>query len=287
MNSNEVQQKWIRAEDIPPKDLAEARIQLHHALQLVADAGRKLGFDGDTEFLPPAEGLGTEMARGKGPFRVALGIADFALHVTDRDGAPTDSFPLEGKTYAEGVAWLRSTLDGLGADGAKVTGATPYDIPSHKVADGAPFAALPPAVWRKLATYYANAWRVLTYISEITPDCPAPPRCSSETLAYEARLSPVEEVEIAIGFRPGDDLRDEPFHYVAIFPRPKIGEDEIDELDELEGGGEWADDDWFGAVQTGSAYTIYDSESVQAASATSFFDSALEQARGLIGLGED
>src|SRR4029453_13443315 len=99
MNSNEVQQKWVRAEDIAPKDLAEARIQLHHALQLVADAGRKLGPDGhtevppppplaepgpnpapagDTEFLLPAQGLATGEARGDGPFRVALGVADFA-----------------------------------------------------------------------------------------------------------------------------------------------------------------------------------------------------------------
>lgn len=287
MNSNEVQQKWIRAEDLAPPDLASARVQLHHALQLVADAGRKLGFDGDTEFLAAVQGLGTDFSRGSdGPFRVALGIADFALHVTDRDGASTQDFPLEGKTYAEGVAWLKKTLDGLGADGAKITGKTPYDIPPHKVADGAPFAPPPPAVWRKLAAYYANAWRVLTYLSEITPDCSAP-RCSSETLAYEGRLSPIEDVELAIGFRPGDELRDEPFHYVAILPRPKIGEDEIDELDELEGGGEWVDDDWFGAVQTGSAYTIYDSESVQAASATSFFDSALEQSKRLIGLGEE
>ena len=287
MNSNEVQQKWVRAEDIAPKDLAEARLQLHHALQLVADASRKLGFDGDTEYLEGAQGLGTEIARGDGPFRVALGIADFALHATDRDGKPTASFPLAGNTYADGVAWLRSTLDALGADGAKITGATPYDIPSHKVADGAPFAPLAPAVWRKLAAYYGNAWRVLTYLSEITPDCPMPPRCSSETLAYEARLSPIEDVEIAIGFRPGDELRDEPFHYVAILPRPRIAEHAVDELDELEGGGEWADEDWFGAIQTGSAYTLYDSESVQAAAATSFFDSALEQARGLIGLGEE
>ena len=286
MNSNEVQQKWIRAEDVLPRELAEARVQLHHALQLVADAGRKLGFDGDTEFLLPVSGLATDVARGEGPFRVALGIADFALHVTDRDGASTSRFPLTGRTYAEGVAWLRSTLDALGADGAKITGATPYDLPSHKVADGAPFAALPDAVWRRLAAYYANAWRVLTYLSEITPDCSAP-RCSSETLAYEGRLSPIEGVEIAIGFRPGDAFRDEPFHYVAIEPRPAIREDAVDELEELEGGGEWADDEWFGAVQTGSAYTIYDSESVQAASATSFFDSALEHARALIGLADD
>jgi hypothetical protein len=286
MNSNEVQQKWVRAEDVAPKDLAEGRIQLHHALQLVADASRKLGFDGDTEWIPAAQGLGTEIARGDGPFRVALGIADFALHLTDRDGNPTKSFPLEGKTYADGVEWLRSALDAAGADGAKITGKTPYDVPSHKVADGAPFAPPPAAFWKKLAAYYANAWRVLTHLSEITPDTTAP-RCSSETLAYESRLSPIEDVELALGFRPGDDLRDEPFHFVAILPRPKIGEDEIDELEELEGGGEWVDDDWFGAVQTGSAYTIYDSESVQAASATSFFDSALEQSKALIGLGEE
>jgi hypothetical protein len=40
-------------------------------------------------------------------------------------------------------------------------------------------------------------------------------------------------------------------------------------------------------VLPGSAYTIYDSESVQAASATSFLDSALEQVRKLAGVGEE
>ena len=286
MNSNEVQQGWERAADIAPAQLGEARVQLHHALQLVADAGRKLAADADTEYLPAARGLATGVARGKGPFRAALGIGDFSLHLTDAEGKPQKSLPLAGKTYAEAVAWLRSELDALGADGAKVTGKTPYDLPSHKILDGAPFA--PPAadVLRKLAAYIANAWRVLTYFSEITPDC-STPRCSSETFAYESSLSPAEGVEIAIGFQPGDAERREPYFYVALLPRPRLDEDGIDALDELEGGGEWTDEEWFGAVLPGSAYTIYDSESVQAASATSFLDSALEQVRNLAGVGEE
>jgi hypothetical protein len=286
MNSNEVQQGWERAADIAPVPLGEARVQLHHALQLVADVGRKLAGDADTEYLPTTRGLATGMARGTRPFRAVLGIGDFALHLTDLEGKPLTSLALAGKTYADAVAWLRAELDGLGADGAKVTGQTPYDLPPHKILDGAPFA--PPAedVLRKLTVYIANAWRVLTYVSEITADCGAP-RCSSETLAYESRVSPAEGIEIAIGFQPGDAERREPYFYVALLPRPDLGEDEFDELEELEGGGEWTDEDWFGAVLPGSAYTIYDSESVQAASATSFFDSALEQVRGLAGLGEE
>jgi hypothetical protein len=39
-------------------------------------------------------------------------------------------------------------------------------------------------------------------------------------------------------------------------------------------------------VLSGSAYTIYDSEMRQAAAAASFFDSALEQARVLLGVAE-
>jgi hypothetical protein len=45
MNSNEVQQGWERAADIAPAQLGEARVQLHHALQLVSEAGRKLAAD--------------------------------------------------------------------------------------------------------------------------------------------------------------------------------------------------------------------------------------------------
>lgn len=286
MNSNEVQQGWERAADIAPAQLGEARVQLHHALQLVADARRKLAADADTEYLPATRGLATGIARGKGAFRVALGIADFALQITDIEGKPQKSLPLAGKTYDEAVAWLRAELDAIGADGAKVTGKTPYDLPPHKILDGAPFAPPPADVLRKLTAYFANAWRVLTYFSEITLDYTTP-RCSSETFAYEGSLSPAEGIEITIGFQPGDAERREPYLYVALSPRPRLDEDGIDDLEELEGGGEWTDEDWFGAVLPGSAYTIYDSESVQAASATSFFDSALEQSRALVGLADD
>jgi hypothetical protein len=286
MNSNEVQQGWERAADVPPAKLAEARVQLHHALQLVADVGRKLATDADTEYLPATRGLATGTFRGKGPMRAALGIGDFALHLTDAEGKSQTSLALAGKTYADAVAWLKAELDALGADGAKVTGKTPYDLPPHKILDGAAFAPPSEDVLRKLVPYFANAWRVLTYVSQITADC-TPPKVSSETLAYEGRFSPAESVEIAIGFRPGDAEREEPYLYVALLPRPHLDEDQIDDLEELEGGGEWTDEDWFGAVLPASAYTIYDSESVQAASATSFFDSALEQVRALAGVGEE
>jgi hypothetical protein len=286
MNSNEVQQGWERAADIAPAQLGEAREQLHHALQLVSEAGRKLAADAETDYLPTARGLATGIARGKGAFRVALGIGDFALHLTDIDGKPQKSLPLAGKTYAEAVAWLRAELDAIGADGAKITGKTNHDLPPHKVVDGAPFAPPGADVMQKLAAYFANAWRVLTYFSEITPDC-STPRCSADTFAYEGRVSPAEGVEIAIGFQPGDAECREPYLYVALLPRPDLDEDGIDDLEELEGGGEWTDEEWFGAVLPGSAYTIYDSESVQAASATSFLDSALEQVRGLAGVADE
>jgi hypothetical protein len=126
----------------------------------------------------------------------------------------------------------------------------------------------------------------LSFVSESTPDCTAP-RCSAAAFAYESRTSPAEGVEIAIGFRPGDAEHNEPFLYVALAPRPRFRVDEIDDLAELEGGGEWNDEDWFGAVLPGSAYTIYDTEPVQAASVLSFFDSALEQLRSLAGLDDE
>lgn len=288
MNPNEVRQGWEHAEDVAPAQLSEARVQLHYALQVVADAGRKLAGDADTDFLPAARGLATGVARGTGmPFRVALGIADFALVVTDAEGKPGRRLPLAGKTLAEAVAWLRAALDAQGADGSKVKGDTGVDLPPHKLADGAPFSPPGPEVWRKLCVHFANAWRVLTCVSEMTADC-SPPRCSPETLAYEGRISPVEGVEIAIGFRPGDAERDEPYLYLALAPRPDhLDEDAVDELEELEGGGEWTDEEWFGAVLPGSAFTVYDAASAQAAAATAFFDSALEQTRGLLRLAEE
>lgn len=290
MDSKQVERQigrgWERAVDIAPAKLAEARIQLHCALQLVADVGRKLADDADTEYLPAARGLATGLARGTRPFRAALGIGDFALHLTDAEGKPGKSLPLAGKTYAAAVRWLRAELDALGADGAKVTGNTPYDLPPHKILDGAPFAPPGEDVLRELAVHFSNAWRVLRFVSESTPDCSAP-RCSAEAFAYESLTSPAEGIDIAIGFRPGSAERNEPFFYVAFAPRPKLGAGEIDDLAELEGGGEWNDEEWFGAVLPGSTYTIYDTESAQAAAVLAFFDSALERLRILAGLEDE
>lgn len=282
----QIERGWECAADIAPGLLAEARVQLHHALQLVADVGCKLADDADTVYLPAAHGLATGLARGTRPFRAALGIGDFALHLADAEGEPARSLPLAGKTYAAAVRWLRAELDALGADGAKVTGNTPYDLPPHRILDGAPFTPPGEDVLRELATHFSNAWRVLRFVAENTPDCSAP-CCSAAAFACESRTSPAEGIDIAIGFRPGDAERDEPYFYVALAPRPKLGADEIDDLAELEGGGEWNDEDWFGAVLPGSAYTIYDTESAQAASVLAFFDSALEQLRTLAGLEEE
>lgn len=286
MNAEDVQQGWEVAADIAPAPLGEARVQLHHALQLVADVGRKLANDAETAYLPNARGLATGLARGRRPLRAALGIGEFAVHLTDAEGKPARSLPLAGQTYAAAVGWLRTELAALGADGAKVNGATPYDLPPHKLMDGAPFA--PPAadILEKLAVHFANAWRVLSVVSENTIDCPAP-RCSPATFAFETRTSPAEDVELAIGFRPGDAERSEPFFYVALAPRPRLRSRELDDLAELEGGGEWTDEEWFGAVLPGSAYTIYAAKSAQAKAATAFFDSALEQVRALAGITEE
>ena len=95
MDSKQVERQigrgWERAADIAPAKLAEARIQLHCALQLVADVGRKLADDADTEYLPAARGLATGLARGTRPCRAALGIGDLALHLTDAEGQPGTS----------------------------------------------------------------------------------------------------------------------------------------------------------------------------------------------------
>ena len=278
-----IEQAWETAADVAPAQLAEARVQLHHALQLVADAGRKLADDADTEYLPNVRGLATGLARGSRPFRAALGIGDFALHLTDAEGKSIRCLPLAGQTYTAAVTWLRAELDALGADGAKVTGKTPWDLPPHRIQDGAAFAPPGADLLERLAVHFANAARVLHYVAEITTDCSAP-RCSPATFAFESRSSPAEDVELAISFRLGDGERNEPFYYVALAPRPRLGARELDDLAELEGGGEWTDEEWFGAVLPASAHTIYDTKRAQSGAVLAFFDSALEQLRALSGL---
>jgi len=286
MNSNELLQGWQRAEDIAPAALADARAQLHHALQLVADAGRKLDAGSDTEYVGEARALATGLVRGTRPFRVGLAIGEFALLLTDRAGKVVRSLPLPGKTFAQAVHWLRAEVEGLGADGQKITGDAPYDLPDHKVAAGAPFSTASLDAMRKLGAYFVDAWRLLTCVSEQHAEG-APVRCSSESLDYGASIPFDDGKQIDFGFRPGDDEHDEPYFYVALLPPPALDEDELEELEELEGGGEWRTEEWFGGVLSGSAYTIYDSELRQAAAAEAFFDSALEQARVLLGVAED
>lgn len=286
MDASQVQKGWERVEDLPPAALAEARTQLHHALQLVADAGRKLAAGADAEYLAKGRALATGEVRGARRFRVGLAPADLTLVLLDGGGQAIQRFALAGRTFAEAVAWLRGAVDGLGADGAKITGDAPYELPDHKVAEGAPFAPPAGGALAVLAAHFANAWRVLDHVAGEAPDTSAV-RCSPETLDVSASIGFEDDKQIDLGFRPGDAELEEPYFYVALAPPPRLDEDELEALEELDGGGEWRTEEWFGAVQPASAFTIYDTPRAQAKTTVAFFESALEQARVLLGVAEE
>jgi hypothetical protein len=162
---------WRTLGSVPPGQLAEARVQLHHAAQLASAVG--------ATFLEPRPddghpNLGWDDALGAlvgHPAQVAGGVqgglrvAELELLWLGAAGTPKDSLRLVGRTLDEARAWLARALASAGADvpqaGLRRTG---YAIPDHAVAHGAAFSATGPA-HEELARWFANGHHALVELA--------------------------------------------------------------------------------------------------------------------------
>lgn len=236
--------------------LAEARLQLHYASQVVAAAAIAL--------LPPqpddshpnlawddARGALVGRALGDAAWRLSLGFASFEVRLLDAHGAPLGAVPLDGID-------LRGLFDSVGklleAHGvvaeANALEPTPYALPPHRIADGGRFERPPEPVLCELAAWFATAGAALQSCADEWPGS-ADVRVWPHHFDVGSLFSVTRDAEgqatatVGFGLSPGDEMIDEPYYYVSAWPAP-----EQPTWPPLASPGHWLAEGFVGAVLT-------------------------------------
>ncbi len=270
--------------DVPPQALADARLQAHHAAQLVSAPG--------TTLLPPAEDfshtalafdpsglrlLGADLGDG---LRAALRVPDLTLQI-ERAGQGAAELALAGHTPSEGLAWLQAELSRVRSDvdGLQLP---EHDLPPHPVASGARFHVEEPAVMAELAAYFALAHGVLGEVAAgRRGPWPANPLCLWPHHFDLATLLTVDAqggASVGVGLSPGDASYDEPYFYVTPWPYPDAPPDAP-----LAAGGRWHTSGWTGAVLTAGDLLAGGARDELGSRAAAFVASAITACADLLG----
>jgi hypothetical protein len=270
--------EWRPLGKVDPKGLADSRLQLHHAAQIIVSAGISYlapkADDSHTnlEWLPDLRALATNLLPSPGRLRFALRPDDLTL-LSITGGTVRSQFPLDGRPPAEALQWLVAelTLDGFPPE--RLTTKKHYQIPHHTVADGAAYRVEDVSRFRHLSDVYHDTWVVTSAVQSRTPGA-SDPRCWPHhfDLATLVTLQPAGDGKIrtiGVGMSPGDDSYTEPYFYVTPYPYPPS-----DALMPLRFG-HWHTVGWIGAVLTVSELVEKAKGADQQERAMSYVDAAV------------
>lgn len=284
---------WQSLGGVSPEELAETRVQLHWAVQIVASV--------PLAFLQPVPdfshaNLGwiandaafvTRHVGASPPVRVGLDLLDFNLTVRDAADGVVDSFRLEGKTLDHGYGWIAEVMGrhSVGEVDPEELHRPDQDFPDHAVRTGAPFTGGDTRARAELALWYDNTLLALSEVvrdhDNASPVRTWPHHFDMATLITVERGEDPEKMRsVGVGMVPGDASYNEPYLYAAPWPIPE----RPDALPQLAGGGSWHTEGWVGAVLTGSRLVAAGNDPVaQAERVRAFLTSAIPAARELAG----
>ena len=264
---------------MPPTDLGGIRLELHHAVQMLASFGQTL-LDSQPDdshrsmvWSGPDVAFSTSPLDSEPTLRVTVAPANLTASVHGDSGVLV-SRSLVGLTPDEAYAWLESELAGaLGRDGLQL-GRPEYDMSPRETENGEPFAGTPAAVLVELEAWFDNAAGVLDEL--VAQDASATPvRCwphhfdIATLLVLDPEIGPTEGRSVGVGFSPGDEATPQPYWYVT--PNPDPGTYDLPDLP----GGYWNTEGWFGAVLPGSAVVDAGSAAEQASLTEAFLREAV------------
>lgn len=234
--------------------LAEARIQLHYAIQPLASISNALA-DSSHKGLFWDEQLGfvTRAITSIKSCRLALDPITLTLEFVTAHDQVISVFSLNDCSLTEAFAWMRAIVNELGGEGDLITPICypPNDFPDSDLARGKTFQIQ--HLTSDLAEYYAIADQLLQNIVQ------------QESMASNVRIWPHhfdiatlisipasngEEQSIGVGLSPGDGSYNEPYWYVTPYPYPE----DRSNLPTLDGDGFWHQEHWVGAVLTASQF---------------------------------
>lgn len=283
---------WQALGTISPAALADTRLELHWAVQLVGAvplalldevpdfSHANLGWiANDATFVTRPVGSSPSIA-------VGLDLREFALTILDSDEEAMEHLPLDRTILDKGYAWLAEMMHRYEvADLGHREFHRPDDsFPDHAVREGAAFTGGDAAARAELARWYDNALLVFAEAVSNTEGT-SPVRTwphhfdMAMLITLEADQDPEKMRSVGVGMTPGDSSYPEPYIYVTPWPYPKDPT-----LPLLEGNATWHTEGWIGAVLTGSHLIEGGADgSVQAKRARSFLKSAIPAVRALAG----
>jgi hypothetical protein len=249
-----------------PTQLAQARIQLHYAIQplaATASALCKMTEDSSHLALYWDENLGfkTQVITSIQSCRIVLDPITLTLEIVgDSNGRDSrrdrviSVFALGDRTLSEAFDWIKAVIKGLGGAAELITPISypPDDFPDSELAREAKFDLQIPTV--NLAEYYSSANQILQEIIKAEPRVSPvriwPHHFDFATLISLPDRADGESLTIGIGLSPGDLSYDEPYWYVTPYPYPE----NLTNLPALDGNGTWHTSHWVGAVLTASQF---------------------------------
>ena len=251
--------QWRPLGRVVPTALADARLQVHHAAQLVVSASISYlppnSDDSHTnlEWIPEHSAMAGRVLPGASGARFALRPADLALLVMAPGQIVADEFLLAEHTLTDADRWMRDVLGRFGFDRSRLTQKKHYEIPAHDVARGQPFQLAADESFAEVSAYYGDAWCLTTTIrgeqSGASEPRIWPHHADLATLITVATPDGSPHRTIGVGVSPGDDSYDQPYIYIGPYPHPPL-----DRLPPLSIG-HWHTSGGIGAVLLGVEFT--------------------------------
>ncbi len=225
---------------IPGKELVEARLQCHHAVQINTRLAR--GFvpaqaDDSHTSLSWNRTAGALIGQPVSLFRLGLRVANLTLVLLTPLGDVVATLSLDGRTFEDALDWLSVRLNDIDIDPAPLSRPLHFQLDDHPLLHGARFESRgSEPLFEELAKWYGNADRCLSSIA-------LPVRCWPHHFDIAAQIA-VGERSIGVGLSPGDASYAQPYFYVTPSPYPDAGK--------LPGlaSGKWHTEGWVGAVLT-------------------------------------
>lgn len=272
---------WRPLGAVAPTALAEARLKLHHAAQIVSGVGRTLlpKQDDDSHTnLRWDRRLGALVSRrvdGDKPFSAALEFVALRLMLLDENDEALVTASLRRMTVDEGYAWL---AEGVAARLGHVLegGFAPlrYEIPDHPVADGARFVVEDQSAFSELARWFHNADLLFAELRAAEPKT-SEVRCWPHHFDLGALIELGDGKQIGFGLSPGDSKYGQPYFYCSPYPQPSA-----DALPAIDSPGQWHTDGFVSVVLPGDRLVP---QQDQATAARDYLACALKACRTVLG----
>lgn len=278
-----VSDSWRALGDRPPGELSDARLQLHHLVQILAAFGGTFTTPEDDDshrtvtWSPSLGGFRSREAELAG--NVFMVVRPLPLEVQIRAVGDVHRYMLPGHTLQEAWDWAERELASILGRFEVELERPEFEIPDHRVTRHALFDASPSAL-DELSRWFDNALLILNRVRRECPEAASavrswPHHFDTATLLEFGSGPDGEPRTVGVGISPGDDDRPEPYLYVAPWPRPEHAPDH-----ELPAGC-WQEIGWVGAVLPGKEL-VEGSGAEQEARARAFVDAALAKARELL-----